>query len=65
MAETRDPFDPGAVSPETALFNEQLEAALSAMAPRLLVAVGTEYANDAMPVNSTTEVACFTPVSGG
>jgi acetyl esterase/lipase len=31
MPETRDPFDPGAVAPETAAFNEKLEAALAVM----------------------------------
>jgi acetyl esterase/lipase len=33
MTDTRDPFDPGAVAPETAAFNAQLEAALAAMPP--------------------------------
>jgi len=33
MAETHDPFDPGAVAPETDAFNAQLEATLAAMPP--------------------------------
>lgn len=39
--------------------------ALSSLAPKLLVAVGTEYADDGMTVNPALEVACFPPVSGG
>jgi molybdopterin converting factor subunit 1 len=35
------------------------------MVPGLLVAVGTEYADDRTPLSSGLEVACFPPVSGG
>ena len=45
-----------------------LTAACSAMAPlvpRLLVAVGTDYARDDLPLTPDAEVACFPPVSGG
>jgi len=38
---------------------------MSGMAPSLLFAVGTEYADDSAPLESATEVACFPPVSGG
>jgi molybdopterin converting factor subunit 1 len=39
--------------------------ALAGIAPRLLFAVGSNYADDAMPVSPALEVACFPPVSGG
>jgi molybdopterin converting factor subunit 1 len=39
--------------------------ALSAIAPSLLVAIGSQYADDSMPVEPADEVACFPPVSGG
>lgn len=39
--------------------------ALAGMAPSLLVAVGTEYADDGTVVNPAVEIACFPPVSGG
>jgi sulfur-carrier protein len=38
---------------------------LKPLLPNLLIAVGNEYANDDMSLNSTSEVACFPPVSGG
>lgn len=33
--------------------------------PRMLVAVNSSYANDAMTISTGDEVACFPPVSGG
>jgi len=39
--------------------------ALAAIAPNLLVAVGSQYADDKMVVDPAVEVACFPPVSGG
>jgi sulfur-carrier protein len=38
---------------------------LSALAPCLLVAVGTEYADDRTLLSPQSDVACFPPVSGG
>jgi len=38
---------------------------LKPMADSLLVAVGTEYADDEKPIDPTAEIACFPPVSGG
>ena len=38
---------------------------LGALAPCLLVAVGTEYADDRTPLSPQSDVACFPPVSGG
>lgn len=38
---------------------------LAPLIPTLLVAVNNEYARDHVPLNSTDEVACFPPVSGG
>ena len=39
--------------------------ALAAIAPKLLMAVGSQYADDAMVIDPSVEVACFPPVSGG
>src|SRR5262245_60870781 len=38
---------------------------VSPLVPKLLVAVGTEYADDRTILEPGTEVACFPPVSGG
>ena len=38
---------------------------LSPLAANLLVAVGTEYANDSQQLAPDEDVACFPPVSGG
>jgi molybdopterin converting factor small subunit len=38
---------------------------VSPLAPKLLVAVGTDYADDATILKPDVEVACFPPVSGG
>lgn len=38
---------------------------LAAIAPSLLIAIGTEYADSQSPVTSGTELVCFPPVSGG
>ena len=38
---------------------------LRPLIPRLLVAVGTNYADDSTPLTPTSDVACFPPVSGG
>lgn len=39
--------------------------ALAPLVPSLLVAIGTDYANDQTPLPSGADVACFPPVSGG
>lgn len=39
--------------------------AMAPLVPRLLVAVGTDYARDDLPLRPDAEVACFPPVSGG
>ena len=46
-----------------ALTNQYPE--LAPLVSRLLVAVGTNYANDATELNAISDVACFPPVSGG
>ena len=38
---------------------------LRALVPNLLVAVGTDYADDRALLTPQAEVACFPPVSGG
>ncbi len=38
---------------------------LSPLVPRLLVAIGTDYADDQTQLHPGAEVACFPPVSGG
>jgi len=38
---------------------------VSPLVPKLLVAVGTEYADDRTVLQPGAEVACFPPVSGG
>lgn len=38
---------------------------LARLVPHLLVAMGTEYADDETPLNAQQEIACFPPVSGG
>ena len=38
---------------------------VSPLVPKLLVAVGTEYADDRTVLKPGAEVACFPPVSGG
>jgi len=38
---------------------------LKQLAPSLLIALGTEYADDSMRIEPSAEVACFPPVSGG
>jgi molybdopterin converting factor small subunit len=40
-------------------------ANLRALAPCLLVAVGTDYADDRLLLLPEADVACFPPVSGG
>ena len=44
---------------------ESQHPGLSQIAPHLLVAVGTDYADDARPLDTAEEVSCFPPVSGG
>lgn len=39
--------------------------ALGSLAASLLVALGTNYANDTTPLADGQEIACFPPVSGG
>ncbi|WP_010584241.1 MoaD/ThiS family protein [Schlesneria paludicola] len=43
----------------------QLYPQLQPLIPKLLIAVNNDYANDDSPVQSSDEVACFPPVSGG
>lgn len=38
---------------------------LHPLIPKLLVAVNNNYAKDDSPIQSSDEVACFPPVSGG
>ena len=38
---------------------------VSPLAPKLLIAVGTDYADDRTILKPDVEVACFPPVSGG
>jgi molybdopterin converting factor subunit 1 len=38
---------------------------LAAVLPQMLVAVGSDYARDEMPLAAGDEVACIPPVSGG
>jgi sulfur-carrier protein len=39
--------------------------ALRPLVPGLLVAIGTDYADDATAIDREAEIACFPPVSGG
>lgn len=39
--------------------------ALTPLAPRLLIAVNSDYAADAVVLPPGAEIACFPPVSGG
>lgn len=43
---------------------EQHES-LAAIVPHLLVAIGTDYAEDSTALSSDSDVSCFPPVSGG
>lgn len=38
---------------------------LGPIVPHLLVAIGTDYADDSTKLDASTEVSCFPPVSGG
>ena len=38
---------------------------VSPLLPNLLVAVGTDYADDRTELSPGSEIACFPPVSGG
>ena len=38
---------------------------VSPLVPNLLVAIGSDYADDRTVLNADSEVACFPPVSGG
>ena len=38
---------------------------LRPIAKSLLVTVGTDYADDSLPLDPAAEIACFPPVSGG
>jgi molybdopterin converting factor subunit 1 len=57
--------------PETARVSDlkatlaEQHPALRPLAPNLLVAIGTDYADDATPIGKGAEIACFPPVSGG
>ena len=39
--------------------------ALAGMVQQVMIAVDSEYADNAMPVTARSEVACIPPVSGG
>ena len=39
--------------------------ALAPIVPHLLVARGTDYADESAKLDSTADVSCFPPVSGG
>ena len=43
---------------------EQHES-LASIVPHLLVAIGTDYAEDSTSLSSDADVSCFPPVSGG
>tara|TARA_B100000029_G_scaffold161389_3_gene157355 strand:- start:508 stop:753 length:246 start_codon:yes stop_codon:yes gene_type:complete len=61
---TIDLDEPASVSDvRTALASAVPE--LAPLADRLLIAVGTDYADDGTPVTHSDLVACFPPVSGG
>ena len=38
---------------------------MSPLVPNLLVAIGTDYADDNMVISQYSSVSCFPPVSGG
>jgi len=38
---------------------------MASLSSSLLIAVGTDYADDAVPLDDASQVACFPPVSGG
>ncbi|MDA0586613.1 MAG: MoaD/ThiS family protein [Planctomycetota bacterium] len=38
---------------------------LAPIVPHLLVAVGTDYADDSTKLDASADVSCFPPVSGG
>lgn len=38
---------------------------LAPIVPHLLVAIGTDYADDSTNLDASAEVSCFPPVSGG
>ena len=38
---------------------------MSPLIPRLLIAIGTDYADDQVSLHPGANVACFPPVSGG
>lgn len=56
--------DPARVADLRAALGERF-AELRPLVPSLLIAVGTEYADDNAPLSSNADVACFPPVSGG
>ncbi len=35
------------------------------LVPSLLIAIGSEYAEETTPISADSEIACFPPVSGG
>lgn len=74
FARARDVAGTGSVEldvPETANVADLRRALASKIPPlaplasKLLIAIDTNYADDAMPVSSGADVACFPPVSGG
>ena len=63
-AATRATFGTGRVADLREALGEQVPQ-LRPILANLLVAVGTDYATDATPLDPTAEIACFPPVSGG
>lgn len=43
----------------------QASPGLAGIMARVMIAVDSEYADDATPVSASSEVACIPPVSGG
>ena len=56
--------EPATVADVRKALAEQHEA-LKPIAPSLLIAIGTEYADNQTAVDEGTELICFPPVSGG
>lgn len=56
------------VSATVADLRRSLAQQIPALAPlcgHLLVAIGTSYASETAPLDETSDIACFPPVSGG
>lgn len=57
------PDDATVADLKTAL--EIQHAGLAPIVPHLLVALGTDYADDSTRLTASAQVSCFPPVSGG